>query len=383
MKKETIISVIITIISLGATFAAGYFTNQLINPPELELPILSQAREVMENHAWFQPPTLREQEYGMIKGLVASYDDPYASFNEPAQHELYTDKFEGSFGGIGAQVTLNENGQKILYPFPDSPAQLAGIENGDIVIAIDETEIDIDLDLDTTVSLMRGPVGERVQVTVFRPSDQETHQFTIKREEFPIPSVSWRPLEQNEQVGLIQVNLIAQTTAEEILHAVDELTQDRVEYFILDLRGNTGGLLEAGIDVARLFLEEGVIIYQQFTGSETDIYDANQDGDLVNLPLVVLIDHNTASASEIIAGALQKDERAFLIGAPSYGKNTIQLIFSLEDESSIHVTAGKWWFPGEENVEDFFLSPEIAISPENSTESEYFRLAIDHLISQD
>jgi carboxyl-terminal processing protease len=379
MKKETIVSVIITIISLGATFAAGFFTNQLINPPELELPILSQAREVMENHAWFPSPSIQEQEYGMIKGLVASYDDPYASFNEPVQHELSTDKFQGSFGGIGAQVTQNESGETVLYPFPDSPARLAGIEDGDMLTAIEDVAINAEVDLNTTVSLIRGPVGERVQITIYRPSDQNTYNFTIKREEFSIPSVSWRILEQNKLVGLIQVNLIAQTTSDEILQAVDELTQAGAEYFILDLRGNTGGLLEAGIDVARLFLEKGIIIYQQYAGAEPETYEANRDGELVELPLVVLIDHNTASAAEIIAGALQHNQRAKLIGTPSYGKNAIQLIFRLEDDSSIHVTAAKWWLPGEEQIVDFFLSPEITISPENYSDSEYFRLAIENL----
>lgn len=383
MKKETVVSILITAVSLAATFAAGFFTNQIINPPELELPILSQAREIMENHAWFQSPSLQEQEYGMIEGLVASYDDPYASFNKPAQHELYTNTFEGSFGGIGAQISLNEQGQVVLYPYPDSPASDAGIEDGDVITAIDDVEITPDLGIDTTVSLIRGPVGERVDITIFRPSDQNSYQFTIKREEFPIPSVSWRLLEQNQLVGLIQINLIAQTTSEEILQAVEELTEAGAEYFILDLRGNAGGLLDAGIDVARLFLDKGIIIYRQFAGSEPETFDANREGELVDIPIVVLIDHNTASAAEIIAGALQVSGRAFVIGTPSYGKDTIQLVFSLADDSSIHVTAGKWWLPGEERVEDFFIAPQITISPENYSDSEFFRLAIDHLTGQD
>jgi carboxyl-terminal processing protease len=379
MKKENVVPILITVISLAATFAAGFYTNHLLNPPELDFPILAQARQIMENHAWYPVPSQTEQEYGMIKGLVDSYDDPYASFVEPVQHELQSDTFQGSFGGIGAQISINENGDTVLYPYPDSPAKLAGVQDGDIVRRVDDTIIDPETSLDTTVALLRGPVGENVSLEVFRPGDGNTYEFKIKREQFPIPSVSWRILEQDDQVGLIRVNLVASSTPEEILTAVDELTVAGAEYFILDLRDNYGGLLEAGIDSARLFLEEGLIITQQLTGSGTDAYEVNTKGALAEIPLVVLINHNTASAAEILAGALQNQDRAILIGTPSYGKNTIQMVFNLDDGSSIHVTAGKWWFPEEKDIKDFFLSPEIEISPETYSDAECLRLAVEAL----
>lgn len=379
MKKEDILSIILTVLSLLAVFAAGYFTNQLINPPELDLPILSQAREIMENHSLAEPPSIKEQEYGMIHGLVSSYDDPYASFVEPVQHELYSNTFEGSFGGIGAQITINTNGETILYPFPDSPAKKAGIMDDDVLVAVGGIEITTETPLDTTVSFLRGPVGSLVNVVIYRPVEGKNYEFEIKRKEFLIPSVSWRILQEYPNVGLIRINLISKTTPEEILEAATDLQSAGAKSFILDLRQNAGGLLEAGIDVARLFLEEGVIIHEQYSRSDPDTYIVEEPGELSQVDLAVLIDSNTASAAEIIAGALQYHKRAVLVGLPSYGKNTIQLVFTLEDQSSIHVTNGKWWLPGEQETPDFHILPEIQISPENYSDAEFFRLAVDYL----
>jgi carboxyl-terminal processing protease len=383
MKKENLLSIVISIISLAVTFTAGYFTNQMIHPPELEMPILSQAREVMENHAWYPAPSLQKQEYGMISGLVASYDDPYASFVEPYQHELYTDTFEGNFGGIGSLVSQNAHGETLLYPFPDSPAKLAGIEDGDRLVSVEGTEITLETLLDTTVSLLRGPVGEKVSLTVYRQSNDSILEFTIKREEFVLPSVTWRLLEEDNEVGFLRVNLIAETTREEIIEAIEDLQSRGAADFILDLRGNGGGLLEAGVDIAKLFLDKGIITYQQYAGSDPETFRAKSTGDYFEIPLVVLIDHNTASAAEIIAGALQQQGRAILIGTPTYGKNTIQYVFNLQDDSSIHVTAGKWWLPGEDTVEDFFLSPDITIRPENYSDAEHFRQAVEFFSEDD
>ncbi|MEN8240322.1 MAG: S41 family peptidase [Chloroflexota bacterium] len=381
--KQKFIDTAVTVVSMVIMFAAGYYTNHLINPPELDMPVLSQAREVMENHAWYPVPPIKEQEYGMIAGLVASYDDPYASFIEPYQHELYTDTFQGSFGGIGSEVTKNQAGEILLYPFPDSPANEAGIEDGDRLVSVEGTEITEEDSLDSVVSMLRGPVGQKVSLSVYRPSQETTLDFKIKRQEFALPSVTWRILEEDAEVGLIRVNLIADTTPDEIQQAVEDLSSSNASKFILDLRGNGGGLLEAGVEIARLFLEKGTIIEQQYAGSDLESYKAKQTGDLAEIPLVVLIDHSTASASEIIAGALQQQDRAILIGTPSFGKNEIQYVFKLQDDSSIHVTAGKWWLPGEESIEDFFLSPDIVISPENYSDSEHFLKAIEYFSSID
>jgi carboxyl-terminal processing protease len=381
MKKEIFISTIVTIISLGIAFAAGFFTNQYINPPELNLPILSQAQNIVKNHAYFDLPTDPSLEYGMIHGMVEAMDDPYASFEEPAQHELSQDSFEGEFGGIGSEITIDEERRIVLYPFPDSPAKEAGIMDGDILIGVDGIEITPDMDIHTVVSMIRGPEGEKVTIIVRRPPQMTEQEYIIKRRVFQLPSVTWRILDEQPEIGLIDINLIASSTVEEIKKAITELKSEQVIYFILDLRGNGGGVLDSGIEIAELFLEDGdVVIYQQYKGGQPEVSKATKDGEFSTLPLVVLIDDFSASASEIIAGALQANQRAPLIGIPSYGKNTIQLVFTLDDNSSIHVTSAIWWLEGSSPEMNFQLIPDIEITNENPSPDDYLNLAVDYFL---
>jgi len=382
MRKEIILSAVLTVLSLAIAFAAGFFTHQFLYPRELELPLLSQARTIIENHAYYPIPEDPALEYGMIHGMVSALDDPYASFVEPIQHELESDNFAGEFGGIGAEVSLDENNQVVLFPFPDSPAREAGIEDGDIVRGVDGVEVTPDTGIDGVVAMVRGPVGERVKITVFRPSEETEYTFTIKRASYTLPSVAYRPLDQYPQIGLIDVNLIASSTANEISTAVNELQSQGVEYFILDLQGNGGGLLNAGIDIAGLFLKDGEVMTQQYEGQDPEVFNVKQPGPFSELPLAVLIDHGSASASEIIAGALQAHQRALLIGSPSYGKNTIQLVFTLEDNSSIHVTSAVWWPPGGSADMDFQLIPDIAVDPENAGYDQVIQLAVDYFLEE-
>ena len=184
MKREILFSAIVTLISLLIAFAAGFFTHQFLYPPELDLPVLSQAEEIVQNHAFFPIPEDSALEYGMIHGMVGAINDPYASFVEPVQHELNTDTFAGEFGGIGAEVSQDENGQLLLLPMAESPAREAGIQDGDIVRAVDGVTITTNTTINELVSMVRGPVGEKVSITVFRPSDQTQHTYTIKRASF-------------------------------------------------------------------------------------------------------------------------------------------------------------------------------------------------------
>ena len=379
MKREIIVSTVITIISLGIAFTAGFLTNQFINPPELNLPILAQAQNIIQNHAYYELPPDPAMEYGMIHGLVGAIQDPYSAFVEPVQHELTQDTFEGEFGGIGAEVRLEEDQRITLFPFPDSPAEQAGVENGDILTVVDGTEITLEMDIHTVVSMVRGPEGERVQITIQRPPEMTEYEFVIKRQVFQLPSVTWRIIEEHPEIGLVDINLIASSTTQEIRTAIEELRSKQADKFIIDLTGNGGGILDSGIEIAQLFLHDGdVILYQHFKGEEQDVYKANSDGEFSSLPMVVLIDQNSASASEIIAGAIQAHQRAPLLGRPSYGKNTIQLVFTLDDNSSVHVTSAVWWLEGGNPDEAFKLIPDFQSAIENPTQEDLLDLAVEY-----
>jgi carboxyl-terminal processing protease len=165
-------------------------------------------------------------------------------------------------------------------------------------------------------------------------------------------------------VGIIKVNLIAASTPDEIQQAVADLQARGATHYVLDLRDNPGGLLTAGVDIARLFLDEGIVMQQQYRGKDVETYEVKRPGPLNDIPLAVLINHGSASAAEIAAGALQLHRRAPLIGSPSFGKDTIQLVFVLQDDSSLRVTSARWWIPGlEPAVGDAGLQPDIPVTP--------------------
>jgi carboxyl-terminal processing protease len=238
--------------------------------------------------------------------------------------------------------------------------------------------------LETIQAALRGPVGSFVQVAIARAPDFEPEKISIQREEFPIPSVTWHLEASQPRLGVVEVNMISANTPDEILRVFQELRNQGATKFVLDLRNNGGGLLSAGIDSARLFLRDGTIINQRTRDKEVEIFRAEKAGALVDLPLVVLINENTASAAEIIAGALQVNHRARLIGSPSYRKDTIQLVFELRDGSSLHVTNARWWIPGlEPAITENGLEPDIAIPPQddNSGVDAAIRAAIYELFS--
>jgi carboxyl-terminal processing protease len=327
-------------------FAGGYIVNSLTNDSLAHWSILNQAYKILEDHGLNPLPDEPAIEYGMIRGMVQAYNDPYTTFVEPVQHELESNTLQGSFGGIGVRLGRDGDGNIVLYPFPDSPAEKAGVIEGDRLLAVDGEPMPPETPIETTQAALRGPVGEWVEIEISRPPDYETIRIRIKRAEIPLPSVTWHIDPDEPRLGIIELNIIAASTSEEIKSAVEDLRQRGAEFYLLDLRDNYGGLLSAGVDTARLFLKDGEIIHQKYRGQDTETYRVEKPGQLADIPLAVLVNQNTASAAEIIAGSLQVNSRAKLIGTPTYGKDTIQLVFDLNDGSSIHVTAAQWWIPG-------------------------------------
>jgi len=192
--------------------------------------------------------------------------------------------------------------------------------------------------------------------------------------------VTWRILNNYPTIGLVNVNIIAETTPDEILKVVEKLQASGADKFILDLRDNGGGLLTAGVETAKLFVNDGIILQQQYRGEEVETFSTNAPGPLRDLPMVVLINSNTASAAEIIAGAIQVHTKAQLIGESTFGKDTIQLIFDLEDDSSLHISAAKWWIPGiSPPISEQGLEPDIRIIQDESELDNYLQAAIQAL----
>jgi carboxyl-terminal processing protease len=368
-------SVLLAISALS--FTAGFFSRPYLQPQETDFPLLLEAHRLLAKNALFELPEEPALEYGMIRGMLTAYGDPYTRFIEPVETELTTDDLSGQYGGIGASLDHDAEGWIILHPFPDGPAKQAGIQDGDRLLRVDDLELTPATPVDDAVAALRGPEGDPVVVTVARPPAYETFTFEIERQAIPLPSVTWYPAPADPRLGVIQVNLIAASTDDEIETAVAELRAQDVAYFALDLRGNRGGLVDAGVSVARLFLEDGEILKEKYRDQDVETYKVKQPGSLAGLPLVVLVDENTASAAEIIAGALQARGAAVVIGNQTFGKDTIQLAFNLSDESSIYVTAAKWWVPGlEPSIGEGGLVPDIVTSGEQANPDPVIAAAI-------
>lgn len=344
-------------------FVAGFYVHAVQNPGLEKFPILNQAYSILLNHALKDPPANPDLEYDMIRGMVQAYDDPYTIFVEPVQHELQTNSLEGKFGGIGVQLNRDQDGNVILFPFPDSPAIKAGIQEGDQLLEVEDLKISSDVSIESIQAAIRGPEGENVRLLIAHLSDSTPVEITIERQTIPLPSVTWHLDPDNVQLGVIQVNAITASTPDEILKAVNDLQSRGGTHFVLDLRDNGGGLLSTGVDTARLFLREGVIIQQQYRNRGIETFRVEKPGPLIDVPLAILVNHGTASAAEIIAGALQVHQRAALVGSPTFGKYTVQLVFDLDDGSSLHVTAGRWWIPDLDTSEiENGLRPDVILS---------------------
>ena len=360
-------SFFITLIAVGcltAAFVAGYFTYARLHPGIPDFEILSQAYEILSTQGIKAPPPNPALEYGMIRGMVEAYNDPYTIFVEPPEHELESNTLQGSFGGIGVRIDHDAQGNVVLYPFPDSPAAQAGVQEGDKLFAVDNLGIDSKVPMEDIQAALRGPVGTKVKITISHPPGSERTEISIKRSERPLPSVTWHIDPDESRLGVVEINVIAASTPDEVTKAMQDLETRGASAFLLDLRDNSGGLLSAGIDTARLFLLDGPIISEQYRGQEVKTYKVEKPGAFTDAPLAILINHNTASAAEIVAGALKEQNRAKLVGAPTYGKGTVQLVFDLKDGSSLHVTAAHWWVPGlDPPVEGNGLMPDISVTP--------------------
>lgn len=359
-KLLNVLSVFLMVAAVLMAFAAGYLVRDR-RAPGGDLPVLRQAYEILLLHGYNDPPAAPALEYGMIKGMVQAYNDPFTYFNEPAQFEITSQNLEGKFGGIGVTLGRDADNIPVLHPIADGPAAKAGVMDGDRLVQVDKLAITQDTTTDQIIAAVRGPVGSKVIIGITRPPDNQRLDFTIERQEYALPSVMGYIEPLDARVGVLKINIIADTTADELLKSVADLQQKGATHFVLDLRDNSGGLLDSGIETARLFLSDGTVIIQQYKGQAEKSFDVTKRGQLADIPLVVLVNQNTASAAEIIAGSIQAHKRAPLIGTHTYGKDTIQLVFKLKDGSSLNVTAAHWWVPGIPKFGGIGLQPDKSV----------------------
>ncbi len=355
---------------VALAFGSGYVAAASFQPRQsaqedaplpTPLNLFQEAWDLVEQGFYGPLPGENERVYGAVRGLLGTLDDPYTVLVEPVPHQLEQDNLRGSYGGIGVNLSRDADGQVVLSPFRDSPAAAAGILEGDLLLAVNGVPVTPEMDLSLDVAArIRGDVGTDVTLTVRR--GEATLTFTITREEIETPSVTWRLLEGTPSLGYVQISSFTDRTADELREGLDELLVGGVEGLVLDLRGNGGGLLQAALDVADQFLDGGLVLYEGRKGQPEKPYLASPGGQALEIPLAVLVDGGTASASEIVAGALQDRERGMLIGESTFGKGSVQLIFDLSDGSSLHVTASRWYTPKHHQLDGVGLAPDLIVT---------------------
>ncbi len=374
--------ILVTSVAFTATYFAGYFTRAVterqFTAQNSPYPLLSEVNDIINTSFLGQMPSKANLEYGLIRGLLSSLGDKYTIFLEPPAQELETQSLQGEFGGVGLNLRRNEAGAMVLSPFPDLPAAIAGILDGDVLLAVDGNPITSEMSLDEVSALIRGPVDTEVTITIQHGADAP-RDFKLNRKNFEIPSVTWRALEQDATIGLVVIGRFSDRTPLEVQRAMDDLRTRGVTRVVLDLRGNGGGLLDSGLDTANLFLDGGVVMYEDRRGEGERTYNAPGQGSAADVPLVVLINGGTASAAEILAGALHDRGRGPLIGQTSYGKGSVQLIFTLADGSSIHVTNARWFTPNHTGIDGIGLKPDIEIQPGTDGSDPELNRAVEYL----
>ena len=298
--------------------------------------------------------------YAAITGMLNSLDDPYSTYLKPSRYDMFVGDIKGSFEGIGATVGSKNENITILNLVPEAPAQSAGLLPGDIIQSVNGDTTQGWSIIDTVLKI-RGPKGTSVELGILRPSTDKIYSVSIVRDVIEIRSLEWKMMEKN--ILYVKLRSFSETTDEDFIEVLEDSTTYNSPGLILDLRNNSGGLLSSTINIASQFIEEGMVFYILDSDNKKTEYPVNEDQDsnYFTKPIVVLTDEFSASASEVLAGALQDHQRATIIGSSTFGKGSANLNVGLSDGSGIYFTIARWHTPDGNIIEGKGLKPDVLV----------------------
>lgn len=397
--KQTLIEGLVTFMMGMILFISGYLLGQSRYAPVSMIGLAnttpSEVRETfvpfwevydyVNEEYYDQPLDQNELVEGAINGMLATLDDPNTSYLSPEEQESMENAMDGELQGIGAEVQALEDGSiMIVSPIAGSPAAEVGLQPRDILREADGVPL-TGMDVSEAAALIRGPAGTDVTLLVER--DDETFEQVITRGVIDLPSVTSEMLDND--IGYIRLNRFANNTAEELNSTLEEILPQANNGLVLDLRRNPGGALTAVVDIADLFLPESTILIERFGDGEEVNYTADDGDSAEQIPLVVLVDEGSASASEVLAGAIQDTERGVVIGQTTFGKGTVQNWLPLRNGGGVRITVARWLTPDGEWVNETGLAPDIVVSlPEEAEgiigedfEDTQLNTAVDYLLN--
>lgn len=324
--------------------------------------LLSNVLEQIEKNYLNQPVDQQQLLYGALEGLVRSLGDPYSAFFPPQETEQFRELVEGSFEGIGAEIGVRTDRLTVIAPLKDSPAEAAGVRAGDVIVAIDDQPTET-LTLDEAVSLLRGEKGTKVTIVVSRDGLDNVTEITITRDTIRLTSVesSIKQTPKGEAVGYLELSHFTAATDDEFKEAVTALALANPRGYIIDMRNNPGGFLDSAITILGHFIGSEVAVIEEFNDRKQVPHHADGNADLADVPIVVLVNAGSASASEIVAGALADHEVATIIGTNTFGKGSVQKYEELNDGSSLKLTVARSLTPDGRTIEGNGIVPDIVV----------------------
>jgi carboxyl-terminal processing protease len=361
-KKVILIAFLILTVASAGIFIGRWTINAIGAEVEgyEELKVFTEALSLIRKN-YVEDVKPKDLVYGAVKGMLSSLD-PHSAFLTPEQYKDMQVDTRGEFGGIGIQIGVKDGMLTVIAPIEDTPAYKAGIKAGDKIIKVNK-EFTKDMSLHDAVSKMRGAPSTSVRITILREGWKETRDFVITREIIKIKSVRSKLLE--EGIGYIKINQFQEQTASDLSDNMKKLKKENISSLVLDLRNNPGGLLNSAVEVSGQFLPEGrLVVFIRDKKGEKVEYKSTNNSHTDSIPIVVLVNQGSASASEIVAGAMKDWNRAVIMGTQTFGKGSVQSVIPLSDSSALRLTTARYYTPKGTSIQTTGITPDIIVKPE-------------------
>lgn len=378
LAKSWIINFIMVVILVGGGFFIGVTTAEKegmanvfsVVPDDVDLHTFWHTWDILDEKYPFDEnkPTTEDKVYGAVKGLASSYGDPYTVFFEPAEAKLFNEDVDGSFSGVGMEVAARGGFLVVIAPLKGTPAELSGILAGDVIAAINGEETS-EMFLDEAIQKIRGKKGTEVTLEILRADEVEPIEIIVKRDTIVVPTVETEIV--SPEIFRINLYSFSANATQDFTKALAMFEEGGYSKMIIDMRNNPGGFMEAAVDVASFFVPQGKpIVIEDFGEKQEEVIYRSKGLPFKqpeNFEMVVLVDHGSASASEIVAGALSEYEIGTLVGSQTFGKGSVQELINLPDKSSVKVTIAHWLTPNRNSINDNGLVPEhiVEVTPED------------------
>lgn len=367
---------IVTIFALVFTILVGSFIalnfREVLRMLEVGLFIKTQYLEEVTTSKLLE---------GAVRGMVDSLGDPYSVYMDQNEYGEMNRYIHGSIGGIGIYVGLKDKKIIVVAPIEGTPAYKAGIQRDDVIIKIND-RFTSDLNYEEAVSLMRGEPGSAVQISIMREGVSKLMDFTLTREIIDIPTVESKVLDENKDIGYMRIRMFASSTDENVSQQLKELNEQGIKGLIIDLRDNPGGDLESAVNIAKQFVPKGPVVHTVDRGKKVQSYGAENRESFMR-PLVVLINGGSASASEVLSGAIKDSQSGILIGEKTFGKGIVQAIFPLGGGDGLKLTTSRYLTPNKVDIHDKGIDPdiEVRISEQDKVDPQ-LKKAVDTLVEK-